>query len=714
MGHQRDASTATKIKRSYSRGGCKECKRRKIRCPEDKPHCSTCIRLGKECSYPQPGEKVLRVSKKTLSDIKSSPRSAELELGNSARAKVKKPTVPKPLTIQMYLAEDFGGKQSKRRLKIDDDYLTNNFNSENETKKTKKEGLREDKGRNDKGMAPPPPPPTSSNVIDMINNDPMDDLGTQMMLHTLSRSMIDNPNGSPNSLLLSDFYNEDDVNLLASDLNNIVNDIMFTAKPPNNNTSNSTPNNGEGLLDEHFFSPFSYYTPANDINDIPKHVPLEYIKLKTDDERRYLEEFYHEFASQILPFKAFDKTTGTYFNPVRDVILVYASKEPFLLSAILSQGAKMSFLKTGKNSDYENYVSYLSTCLKLLGPALSKNRDKLVRDDLTSNIECILITVLLLTSSNAMTEKLSWRPHLKGAKDIIIKATNSKIRLSKTLILCKVWFADFEILAGTSSRLGGTIKTDCDLDSVINFEDEFVNSVLEQFGLIQAGNFNIMSGYNIQMIYLFRDLSKLLNKKREAGEMFIPSDSLEYIRLISGFFQQYEKVYIDRKCVLSGPISTPVTELHNLVDTVATVNGTTIYISWMDISQQVYALAGLITVFTSILLDPPDLPHIQDLNAKLVSVISFVELTQNCLTMKFPYGFLMIQWPVTVAGINCTDRSQRDVITKFFEICVELGSVSAEITLKRIKQIWELRDKGNDVETIKRDLDDSHIDSVAY
>ena len=122
-----------------------------------------------------------------------------------------------------------------------------------------------------------------------------------------------------------------------------------------------------------------------------------------------------------------------------------------------------------------------------MGPALSKNRDKLVKDDLTSNIESILITVLLLTSSNAMTEKLSWRPHLKGAKDIIIKATHSKIRLSKTLILCKIWFADFEILAGTSSHLGGNDKTDCDLDSVINFEDEFVKSVLEQFDYFKVG-----------------------------------------------------------------------------------------------------------------------------------------------------------------------------------------------------------------------------------
>ena len=67
--------------------------------------------------------------------------------------------------------------------------------------------------------------------------------------------------------------------------------------------------------------------------------------MKTDDEKRYLAEFYHEFASQILPFGAFDKISGTYYNPVRDVILIYAAKEPFLLSAILSQGAKLSFQK---------------------------------------------------------------------------------------------------------------------------------------------------------------------------------------------------------------------------------------------------------------------------------------------------------------------------------------------------------------------------------
>lgn len=685
-------------KRAYSRGGCKECKRRKIRCPEDKPSCATCVRLGKVCSYPLPGERVPRVSIRTLAN-------KEIPLNDSPEPKAKKSN-PKPLTIQMYLVDDFGAKKKKRRLRLDDDYLTNNFNTETNSpisgnnngylSNSKSANNNNNNGSN-----------TTDNLMQQINSQMIPPIKPALSITQALESMLSTTSSSS---LLGGLYNDDDLNLLASDLNNIVNDIMFTSNMPNTNDS---------LIDDNFFSPFNYPPQLPDLNDIPKHIPLDYIKLKTDDEKRYLAEFYHEFASQILPFGAFDKISGTYYNPVRDVILIYAAKEPFLLSAILSQGAKLSFQKTSKQSDHDNYGSYLSRCLRLLGPALSKNRDKLVKDDLTSNIESILITVLLLTSSNAMTEKLSWRPHLKGAKDIIIKATHSKIRLSKTLILCKIWFADFEILAGTSSHLGGTIKTDCDLDSVINFEDEFVKSVLEQFGLLQGGSFNIMSGYNIQMIYLFRDLSKLLNRKREMGEQFVPNQSLEYIRLISGFYEHHGKVYIDRKCLLPGPISTPLTELYNLVDSVPTTSGNTLYISWMDISQQAYALAGLITVFTSILLDPPDLPHIQDLNSKLVDLIKFVEQSVNSFTMKFPNGFLMIQWPITVAGINCTIKSQQPVIGKFFKICIELGSVSAEITLKRIKKIWELREKGEEyydlhIKHENGEIDGIHIDNVAY
>lgn len=82
-----------RFKRDYSRGGCRECKRRKIKCNEAKPHCSECTRLGKDCSYPAIGERVIRGSKKDI-DEKKEPSPIE-----ESREK-------RMWTVQMYMGPD--------------------------------------------------------------------------------------------------------------------------------------------------------------------------------------------------------------------------------------------------------------------------------------------------------------------------------------------------------------------------------------------------------------------------------------------------------------------------------------------------------------------------------------------------------------------------------------------------------------------------------
>lgn len=44
----------TSKKRAYSRGGCNECRRRRIKCDETKPFCINCTRLNKACVYQKP------------------------------------------------------------------------------------------------------------------------------------------------------------------------------------------------------------------------------------------------------------------------------------------------------------------------------------------------------------------------------------------------------------------------------------------------------------------------------------------------------------------------------------------------------------------------------------------------------------------------------------------------------------------------------------
>ncbi|KAI5961425.1 uncharacterized protein KGF55_004048 [Candida pseudojiufengensis] len=658
-------------KRTYSFFGCRECKRRKIKCNEGKPSCFECTRLNKQCSYPKIGEKVKRISKK--------------ELQNNVES-----TTTKPLNILMY-----NGPNKKKKKSDDKDDKKEEPQSEQQQQDQQQE-LYPYSGINSKISSKPFPhsnirnPPESN-----IRNQPkpiqetnfyqapsiettqeINHNNDNIQNHTINQNQVIDQNQivDPTSLLIGDVYNNDDLNLLATDLNNLVNDILFTS------------NMDQAQYNQDFFDPSTITTPF--IDDIPKFIPVDFIKLKTNEEKKYLQEFYDNFAMQMLPFGAYDKFIGRYSNPIRDVIMKYAT-EPFLLCAVLSQGARLIYERDNDSQDFENYGNYLSTCLKLLGPALSRNKENLVVD-----VETILITVLLLASSNASTEKQSWRPHLKGAKDIILKATTKKS--STTITLCKLWFADFEILAGLSSNLGGTLQPK-EIDLIFNFEDEFVQLVLKQFNLIQDNGFCVMTGYHLNSLRYLRNLSDLIRQE---------CDSFNYLELINGFYQQYQITYISRDCKVDSTLQNQLTEL---MDTIHNPDGSITIISWMDISQQAFSLAGLITIFIDILKNPPESSHVKNLVSKLIGLLNLIE---NAIPskMSFPFGFSMIQWPISVGAINCLNKSQFSLIEKFFRMCYDQGSYTANLTFEKIKKTWEMRALG--VET-KHD-DGSKIDRIVY
>ncbi|CAK9436810.1 uncharacterized protein LODBEIA_P13320 [Lodderomyces beijingensis] len=689
-----------RARRGYSKGGCRECKRLKRKCTEEKPSCKECIRLSKVCTYPEAGESVQRVSRKVM---RENPKRFDKFETAKARRRAK------PLTIQMYHGPEKHQKRTKTVAK-ETSPEDQKFSSVSSLERLYGRSFHSNSFPQSNMRSHSAQGESQAHTPSQFHHEPT-------ATHSSTIQQQDVPQSSqfgfhqgggggggdvdPNSLLLGDVYNNEDLSVLAADLNNLVNDIMFTS-----NISQHQEDFDQNLFDPYFNIPTVY------VDDIPKHIPLDYINLKTDDERRYLKEFYDIFAMEILPFGAFDKNTGLYSNPIRDVIMKYAAGEPFLLSAVLSQGAKLESNKKSSTSkkDLENCGTYLSACLKLLGPALSRNRDKLVKDDLTSNIESILITVLLLTSSSATTEKQSWRPHLKGAKDIIVKATNRKIRSSKTLILCKLWFADFEILAGLSSDLGGTLRTKEEMDSVLNFDDEYVESVLRQSDLIQDNGFNVVSGYHKDCTPYFKTLCELVRQKRE-NERFLSEDSLEYLDLISGFHSQYMVTFFTRiPHTTAQTINGFITDSTNLMGSLQKIDGSTLRISWMDISQQAYSLAGLITVFTELLQNPAESTHVKHLVTKVVNLIRCFENTRDYMNMTFPYAFSMIQWPVAVAGTNCTERRHYPLIENFFGICCQLGSFNAKCTLERLKKLWALRESGQPVANVESD----DFDKIAY
>lgn len=780
----------------YSKKGCRECKRRKIKCDEGKPSCWQCERLNKVCSYPEAGERVLRVSKKLINRDTLAKSDIKTEATDSDRSESDHTYEEPPQGYQNHSPKQQIQLNHHHTLLNHLIHLQNHHNHQNNHQNHHQNHQNHHhlyyQHLNYPLQPPPPPipipssqsfylgegsairhpsngavtlpPPIPSRIPPIFPQSPA---GGSESLHRYPPSSILNllndakspavengvtkPYSSPETiksqshespthsttfntphpnvnefsaptalssisndsmmLLGSDnyqFFNQEDLNLLASDLNNIVNAMMFESNFDNSKAAAADPGPTPSPAKEILAPKTNGRRQGPD--PVPKNIPFNYIDVTKSHEKLYLEEFYNEFANVILPFNSYDKSLQCYLNPARDILLKCASQESFLLAAIFAQGAKSSFNKNNLPEDEEAYCSYLSKCLKLLGPALGVDPSTKDKNSLTSNIEAVLLTVLLLTSSNASNTKQNWRPHLRGAKDLLIKNTASKARFrnSKILVFCKFWYMSIEILAGLSSKLGGTLKTDAEIDLLITSGDKYEIKVLKELGLILDNGFNLIGGYHNDCAVLLRDVIKILNKSRN-DKAFVPSDTFDYVRLLSQFYNQSQIEFFNQKCILRlQDFKDGVVPDGQLLD-VTTVQREKIVISWMDLSQQSYVLASMITILTKCFQLPYNSPQVQDLTTKIISLLLFLGETSETPQL-IKCSVMMIQWPMLVAGLNCVQEHHKFLIMKFFRTAAHIGSGSAGFALRKINHIWSLHEMGKESDT----EDEANIDIVSY
>lgn len=664
-------------KRLYSKKGCRECKRRKIKCDEEKPECWQCRRLKKSCAYPEVGEKVYRVSKKVMNN---NALERKLEDDNSIRLNSFPSATDQNHDING--STKYRGLQTSGQIENNTKFkspsivnLLNDANQESESNKENNTQLLED------------------NNMFLLNKDGFFD------------------------------FNPDDFNLLAGDFNDIVSNLMFEGNFDTKHYKNDL-ESLDSFFDEHshFLSQDEGHT--KDIeeaynreeytdNPIQRNIPMDYVKVKTEKERAYIQVFYDIVCEVLMPFKAYDESINSYFNPIRDILLGYASKEPFILAAVLALGANTSFEQSGAAEDKEALFKYLSKCLKMLEPSLQNNdeKDKKVS---ASNIEMVLITVLLITSINTMNATQEWRPHLKGAKDILLKyslnhAKYARLKYSNIMIFSKFMFSAYECLAGLSAKSGGTLKND-EMDLLICSGDAHEVQTLERSGVILRRGFNVFFGYHNSCIPHMRDLIKILNKIRSKNNNFEPDDSLEYIRLISEFQNQRNLTFVSKKYILSESDFDNQLVPDNLSLDIAVIDNVKFIVNWMDISHQLYVLAAMLTILTSCFQLSYKSTQVQALISKLMEPLSFLESYLEELIMNKSY-VMIVQWPIYVAGLNCISEQHKLLVTKCFIIASEAGSRTAELTLKRVRKIWDLHSKNKD---LINDDDDDDMDIVTY
>lgn len=492
---------------------------------------------------------------------------------------------------------------------------------------------------------------------------------------------------------------ERNLSSLVSDLNKIVNDMMVV---DHNGATFENANATE------FTDTYGSIEPMSHANDLPKNIPFEYIKVCKNQESIYLEEFYNNFATIIQPFHSYDEKIG-YFCPARDILLETASRESFLLSAIMAQGAKMSFKKHHLHEDDEASYKYLVTCSKLLEPALIRARQD--KSLVNSKIEAVLLTILFLVSSNASILNLDWRSHLRGAKELLLSYSSSdsehSIIKSKIMVFCKQWFISFEILAGLSSRRGGTLATQQEMSVMLTTDSDQEIEILREIGIIRPDGFNLLIGMHYTCLTPIRGLIKIIKQTRERETETLP-DTFEIIDLLSQFNEQMSFEFIDRRCILkSDSFAKTAGSLLGEV----TIRNEKLVISWMDICHQAYVFASIVILLRKGLQFPSKGAHIQTVNRKLLDLISFLGHYQE-LSNHTKCSMMLLLWPIFVAGVNCLEDKEKLLVMKFFRNSADIGTSNSTYALRKLNKFWNHATDGDE----KNDYLDSgsDVDVFAY
>lgn len=673
----------------YSKVGCGECKQRKIKCDEGRPVCGRCLRLGKQCQYPDSGMGAKHSA--GTSDRRKS-RYRVLNTGGIKEGNYENNAYEISMEPQNTLAS--GDRTSADTL--NEGQLLNLENLRNTYQESSAFSNSETNAHEGRQRSYFQSPQNyaeqnafnNNGILDTNENSNLNDgncLFSDELLNLEGVSHLD-----------PDYYqeiNQNDLCLLASDLNSIVHDIVLNS----NYDANASDINAVNIKKFEDVGTLEFLgSAAPDINllydNIPKNFELDLLKFSKTHERLYLEEFYHDFSNFILPFNSFDSKMLKFYNPARDILLYYASSASFLRAAILAQGAKICFKKNHFPEDENAYCGYLSLCLRLLEPAVIKSNDWKDCDVLTSTIEATLLTILLLTSCDASDEKEDWRLHLRGAKDLLLKFSSfdrEKINgssVSKTLIFCKFWFISVEVLAGLSARRGGTLQSDREMDLILAPGSSLERNVLKEMGILWDNGFISLCGYHISNIPCLRELIKILNRIRSnRGNL---CGIFELLKLLSELYKQSELVFFIKEgiCKESEFKGKDIPEGHLFSN--ETMNEEKYIISWMDISHLSYVFASILMILRKVFYISYDSSYVQTITTKLLSLIMFLEKNER-FPQAIRVSMVILQWPMLVAGMNCLAEDQRFLLMKYFRLSAQTGSGSANHILKLLSKKWK-------------------------
>lgn len=181
---------------------------------------------------------------------------------------------------------------------------------------------------------------------------------------------------------------------------------------------------------------------------------VEYLKTLTTTDLSY----------HIFPYASLIESNGGV-----KLLLIYLAKCPYLLSSLLAISALFQFNQTGKLCHDSARRMYTSKCLKSLSDAFAEYSKFSDPSMLASNIELLLLTILVLSSCFTATKYNvsdnylnQWQTHLKGARDLLIDYSQKtkysggaqSLYMTSGLAFAKCWFFAIETSAVLHTTVG--------------------------------------------------------------------------------------------------------------------------------------------------------------------------------------------------------------------------------------------------------------------
>ncbi|KAI5953191.1 hypothetical protein KGF54_002562 [Candida jiufengensis] len=419
------------------------------------------------------------------------------------------------------------------------------------------------------------------------------------------------------------------------------------------------------------------------------------------------ENYLNKLTNSELSFHMFPFAESIENNIVNKILLKYSQSCSYLLTSLLSSSATFQFIQTRKQCHEQNRVKYNSICLKLLSEAFPQvNNEEEDQKIMANDIEKLLLTILVLTSNFTATayfqkdhgthknqtnnkdkaqndskpnKLLSWKTHLRGVKDLLIKYTDltcnktNRKYISDGLALAKTWYFAIESLAELNDPLGGTlkyikknisnevdiIKTDMELDfsdmsklwlqtgyfseeKNKDYHDALIRINLLTLPYSNSVQFNLYNGYSIAFVKLIDEFCKCLDLLRDNNNAQMSGQRISRIMSLIDKGRENDIVPLINKDSFIIPITSPGHPNYKNFDKIelpkscfgkeniineSTNEETTIFYSWFDWCEQMHIDSLYLKLLTTkgLLKLPQDHALIKELKIKILDSLFFIK-----------------------------------------------------------------------------------------